>query len=90
MSETPVRCNPSVLEQDLGDELLLYSADGQDVHVLNATGRAVWRLCDGQRSAQEIATQVQTQFSQTDERNVVVDVRKLIAGLCERQLLVGQ
>ncbi|RLT42670.1 MAG: PqqD family protein [Chloroflexi bacterium] len=89
MNVLPLRRNPSVLEQDLGDELLLYSAGGQDVHVLNATGRAVWRLCDGQRSPQEIAAQLQTQFSQTDERNVMADVQRMIADLTERQLLAG-
>lgn len=88
MSETPLRRNPSVLEQDLGDELLLYTAHGQVVHVLNATGRAVWRLWDGQRSPQEIATQVQAQFSQTDERNVVADIEKMIAALAECHLLI--
>ena len=89
MNVLPLRRNPSVLEQDLGDELLLYTAHGQVVHVLNATGRAVWRLWDGQRSPQEIAAQLQTQFSQTDERNVMADVQRMIADLTERQLLAG-
>jgi len=88
MSEISLLRNPAVLEQDLGEELLLYQADGEDVHVLNATGRAVWRLCDGQRSLEEIAAALPLHFAQAGGRDIVADVQRMIAGLRERQLLV--
>lgn len=88
MSEMSLLRNPAVLEQDLGEELLLYTAGGESVHVLNATGRAVWQSYDGQRSVEEIAHLLRSSFAHTDECNVVADVQQMIAALIERQLLM--
>ncbi len=88
MSERSLRRNPSVLEQDLGDELLLYTAQGDAVHVLNATGRAVWRLCDGQHNVEDIAVRLRAAYAHTEERNVAAEAQQMVAALAERHLLV--
>ena len=87
MNTTAWLRHPAILEQDLGEELLLYQANGKQVHVLNATGRAVWRLCDGQHGMDQIVEQIRASFAGSDERDVAQDVAQLIAALSERHLL---
>lgn len=87
MSRPLVRRNPAVLEQDLGDELLLYRADDTSVHVLNSTGRAIWRLCDGENGMEEIVAHISTSFTCTPDCDVRDDVAALITALTERHLL---
>jgi hypothetical protein len=40
---------------DLDDEVLVYDLDRHRAHCLNRTAAAIWRLCDGKRSAAAIA-----------------------------------
>ena len=42
------------LGKDLGDEYVFYDAEGEKVHVLNATARRIYVLCDGSHTVQEI------------------------------------
>lgn len=84
----PARRHPAVLEEDLGEELLLYTAQRDVVHVLNATGRAVWRLCDGNRTIQEIAQKVSHSFATSPEQNIEEDVKNVLESLAERRLVI--
>ena len=43
------------LGKDLGDEYVFYDAAGEQVHVLNATARRIYLLCDGSHTVQQIA-----------------------------------
>ena len=49
---------PDVKGTDLGDEYLFYDRDNDRVHVLNATAREIFLLCDGSRTADEIAAEL--------------------------------
>ncbi len=44
----------NVREYPLGDELLVYAPEGARAHALNVSARAIWLLCDGTRSTEEI------------------------------------
>lgn len=44
-----------VVECDVRDELLVYQPAGEIVVSLNASGRAIWELCRGERTVGEIA-----------------------------------
>ena len=50
---SPIRID-GVREYKLGDELLLYTPDSDDAHVLNTSAMAIWKLCDGNRTVDEI------------------------------------
>jgi Coenzyme PQQ synthesis protein D (PqqD) len=50
------RRTKDVHEYPLGDELLLYVAEGARAHALNVSARAIWSLCDGSRTVAEIAS----------------------------------
>ena len=41
--------------RDLGDEYLFYDRGHDRVHVLNSTAREIFLLCDGKRTAAEVA-----------------------------------
>jgi hypothetical protein len=40
---------------EVGDDVLVYDQDSHQIHQLNASSAAVWRLCDGRRSVNDIA-----------------------------------
>jgi len=48
---------------DLTDEVLVYDLKRDKAHCLNQTAAAVWKLCDGQRTAAQIAAQVSRQWA---------------------------
>ena len=52
---------------------------------LNATAAQVLELCDGQRSVEEIATELSERYSGAD---VAEDVRELVGGMVEHGLVV--
>lgn len=79
---------PGVLEQDLGDELLLYRGDDTAVHVLNPTGRAVWNLWDGRQSTAAVAEHLRATFALTEGKDVLADVERMVVELRECGLLV--
>lgn len=44
-----------LLEERLGDELLLYDQDSHTAHCLSSVAACVWRHCDGERDVAELA-----------------------------------
>jgi hypothetical protein len=44
-----------LLEETVGDELLLYDQDSHTAHCLSAVVACVWRHCDGERNTTELA-----------------------------------
>jgi len=48
--------------RDLGEEYLIYDREADKVHVLNATAREIYLLCDGERSADAIAEAMKIKF----------------------------
>ena len=43
------------LTRKFGDEILVYDRERNVGHCLNSTAAAAWKLCDGKRSASELA-----------------------------------
>ena len=53
--ERPTRRIQDLECQEVGDELMIMDARSDRVHVLNATMAAIWKLCDGVRSSEQVA-----------------------------------
>ena len=70
----------TVLSYDAGEELLVYHPGSEAAVSLNLTAAAVWDLCDGVRSVNEI---VGSLWSACGEEASVIDadVRRVIAEL---------
>jgi hypothetical protein len=58
----------SLLEEEVGEELLLYDQDRHTAHCLSPTAACVWRHCDGEHDVAELAVLA------TVSEDLVVDV----------------
>lgn len=90
MSDAATVPRPSerIRPTDLGDELVFYDAEHDRVHVLNATARAIYLLCDGRRDATAISEAFAAQFADAadEARGDALDVLRQLdeLGLLER------
>lgn len=82
----PVR-KPDIIVQDIGDETLLYSAEGQAIHVLNPTAKRIWDLCDGEHTAEDIEQALRASFSIAAEHDVMGDIRRTLEVFADKGLL---
>lgn len=57
----------NLLGKDLEEEYAFYDKRGDAVHLLNATAREIFLLCDGSRSAEEVARALAERFGVDDE-----------------------
>ena len=73
---------------DLGDEYLFYDRQQDRVHVLNGTAREIYLLCDGTRSAEEVADVLAQRYA-IDVHRALDDTTETIQRLCDLGLLVS-
>jgi hypothetical protein len=71
---------------DLGDEYLLYNQQGDKIHVLNATARRIYLLCDGNRTQEEIAGELAQRYK-VDEETARSDTDAFVNELLELKVL---
>jgi hypothetical protein len=82
----PVRKTDIVVE-DLGNETLLYNAEGKAIHVLNPAAKLIWELCDGQHNMAEMEAVMRASFSIADEEDLAADIERTIDALAAKGLL---
>ena len=85
MPPTP---RPGLATRVLNDEVVILDHAKGNVHRLNATASAIWNLCDGKNTAEEIAALLAAEF-QLKLDQVLVDVRQTLADLEKLALLVN-
>ena len=73
--------------QEVGEEGLLYDREGAMVHILNRTALCAWRLCDGTRSPEAIASALEATFRGADPSRVRQDVERILSEFRERGIL---
>jgi hypothetical protein len=76
------------LVRELQDELLVYDLDRHEAHCLNRTAGIVWRHCDGQTTAAQLATCLQEKLQvPADEAMVWLALDRLgRAGLLQERV----
>jgi len=72
------RRDSSLVYEYLNDEVVLYDEKGNTVHVLNATAKLIWELCDGVHSLEEIEQAIRSNFSGLEDRDIAQDILKVI------------
>ena len=82
------KVNENITLQDLGDEVLLYDSDKENVHVLNNTANAIWNLCDGEHTIDDIQKHLEEQFPDVSEDHIVEDIRTTIMEFKEKKLII--
>ena len=85
MTPKPKRKEQFVPEE-MDDDLLLADFQGSQLHVLNPTAAAVWEMCDGQSTAEQMAGQLAAQFALSPDQ-VQGDVAKILAEFWEKGLV---
>jgi hypothetical protein len=79
-----------VLSKALGDETLLYWADGKALHVLNRTALVIWELCDGQHTVQEMENVIRAKFQVADpQADIAGDIDRTLQTFIAAGLLEG-
>jgi hypothetical protein len=58
MGVYPRGCSEGIVTEAAGDELLVYVQATNTAHALSTDATAVWKCCDGQNSAKDIARRV--------------------------------
>ena len=81
----PVRLS-GTHEYRLGDELLVYLPCSETAHALNRSAVAIWELCDGTRTAEDISQELGRWLGRPGEE-LLLETRGGIAELCELGLL---
>ena len=76
-----------VVVKAVGNETLLYDAEGSAIHVLNATARFIWDQCNGEQSAEEIAHSLREQFAVPPDRDVMQDVQRVLTELEQKGVI---
>jgi hypothetical protein len=80
------RQRSGLLEESVGEELLVYDPQQGEAFTLNRSARAVWALCDGSRAIREIAA-VLADWTQLPADELAHDVRSSVRELDELGLL---
>jgi hypothetical protein len=68
----PVCGREGLLEQQVGDELVVYDVKESVACGLNATAAAVWRLADGSRTVPELAESLRDQIGDLADEDLVM------------------
>lgn len=65
-------------EQRAGEDLVLYDPRVGRLHHLNPTAAAVWRLCDGTATLDDIVARVSVEFALAPEDSPAADIGTLL------------
>jgi hypothetical protein len=79
MKQFPIARRKDLIIEDLPDEVLVYDLTTDKAHCLNRTSALIWKNCDGEKSAGEIAELLE----QEQELESPVSVQVVVLGLEE-------
>ena len=77
---------PDIIYYEIFDELVVYRPGASQAASLNASARAIWHLCDGQRTVEDICVEL-AQILTLRTADLHSDVRSGINTLYELGLL---
>jgi hypothetical protein len=80
---------PDLLVHPLDDELVILDPLTSQSFILNATGRAIWALCDGVRTVSDITAEFADQVGITPDQ-ASIDVREWLDRCMRANLLQQQ
>jgi PqqD family protein of HPr-rel-A system len=80
------RTRAEVSAHPLDNEIVLYDSRTGESFALNPTAGRIWSLCDGERTAEEIARAIASEYA-LPYRRALDDVRDLLEALREAGLI---
>jgi len=87
MNDSPVR-KADVEMRKLGEEYLLHDPGTGALHVLNASARMVWEMCDGAHTLDDIERAMRDAY-EVGDADVPGDLRGILGALREKGLLAA-
>jgi len=81
MTQTPFpKRRGKLWKQEARDAASVYEKESEGLHVLNSTALAIWELCDGETSPNEIAHAV-SELTSLDEATAEIEVATTLEAL---------
>lgn len=77
---------PSLIETEIDGDISLYHPPTEQVTVLNGTASDVWRLCDGERTIDDIADLLGRAYG-VEPDSIVADITETIRQFQKSELL---
>lgn len=78
--ETRPKRTEGLVQNDLGDEFLVYDEGGDRIHVLNVTARELFLMCDGKTTISAMAAELTRRF-EVEEATARQDVETTLEQL---------
>jgi hypothetical protein len=85
MTSAPAHASADLEMHETEDGLIVYQESTDRVHYLNHTAAAVFELCDGRRSVEDIAEELRSLFAL--EEAPVAETEACLAGLVKEGVL---
>ena len=81
------KAREDVTIQILGDEVMIYDAQRENVHVLNKTAKNIWALCDGRHTIEEMAEALFKEYPDMNEKDLLTDIKQTVAEFKQKNML---
>lgn len=78
---------PSVMTNEVADELVLVNMQTGLYHGLDAVGARVWEALDGQRTLAEVAAEVARHYPEVEPERIEADIVTLTQELLDHALV---
>ena len=69
--------SPSLVVEEMDEEILLYRPSTHKAIHLNGTAAVIWRLCDGTRTVKDLVECLGTEFP-TEKSTIALEVQETI------------
>jgi hypothetical protein len=73
--------------QAIGDEVMLYDSAGEKIHVLNHSAQAIWKLCNGRNTLDDIRREMACMYPDAGS-DLIDDISSIVAEFIRKGLLV--
>ena len=73
--------------QVIGEEVMLYDSVGEKIHVLNHSAYAIWKLCNGENTLEDMRKTLSAQYPDASSE-VADDIQASIDVFRQKMLLV--
>lgn len=83
----PRHRSDTFVTREVDGDLLVLDQENGKVHQLNSTACFVWKACSGERTIDEIASQMQANFEDVEAGTIKGDLRKILEDLEALQLI---
>jgi len=83
------KARENVTLQDIGDEVIIYDSEKENVHILNNTAYAIWNLCDGEHTIEDIHEHLERKFPDiAAETDLIEDIKTTLNEFLEKKLII--